>query len=328
METTLHPKNASVNLPFLCYNGFMHVMNNNVNIGRIFMTQYRRLITGIFYLIVSAFFFALMAAFVRLSGDLPSPQKAMFRNLIAAIAAAAYMVRHGISFRAGKRENLRWVLARSISGLTGVLMNFYAIDRLNLGNASVLNKFSTFAAIIFSIFILGEAATAAQYLIVAGAFAGVLLVIKPSPANMMLFPSVIGFLSGVCAGLAYTCLRRATRGGENGKFIVFFFSTFSTVVLLPWVITHYVPMTAAQTIFLLLAGASAAGGQFAITAAYTYAPAKEISIYDYSQIIFSTALGYFLFGQVPDILSVAGCAVIIAMAVLMYLYNRKKTEAA
>jgi drug/metabolite transporter (DMT)-like permease len=291
------------------------------------MTQYRRLITGIFYLIVSAFFFALMAAFVRLAGDLPSPQKAMFRNLIAAIAAAVYMIRHRIPFRAEKRQNLRWVLARSISGLTGVLMNFYAIDRLNLGNASVLNKFSTFAAIIFSVFILGEAASAVQILIVAGAFTGVLLVIKPSPANMMLFPSIIGFLSGVCAGLAYTCLRRATRGGENGKFIVFFFSAFSTIVLLPWVLTHYAPMTAQQTIFLLLAGTAAAGGQFAITAAYSYAPAKEISIYDYSQIIFSTALGYFLFGQVPDLLSIIGCAVIISMAVLMYLYNRKRAVA-
>ena len=45
---------------------------------------------------------------------------------------------------------------------------------------------------------------------------------------------------------------------------------------------------------LLLAGIAAAGGQFSITAAYTNAPAKEISVYDYSQVIFAAILGFFL----------------------------------
>ena len=45
--------------------------------------------------------------------------------------------------------------------------------------------------------------------------------------------------------------------------------------------------------FLLLAGIAGAGGQFAITAAYTYAPARDISVYDYTQVIFSAVLGFF-----------------------------------
>ena len=47
-------------------------------------------------------------------------------------------------------------------------------------------------------------------------------------------------------------------------------------------------------IFLLLTGLAAAGGQFGITAAYTYAPAREISVYDYTQIMFSAVLGFFV----------------------------------
>ncbi len=53
---------------------------------------------------------------------------------------------------------------------------------------------------------------------------------------------------------------------------------------------------------LMMAGLFAAGGQFTITAAYTYAPAGKISIFDYSQIIFATLLGFFLFGEIPDCL--------------------------
>ena len=81
------------------------------------------------------------------------------------------------------------------------------------------------------------------------------------------------------------------------------------------------PMTRMQMVILLLAGLSAAGGQFAITAAYSYAPAKEISVYDYSQVIFAAIMGFFLFGQVPDYLSIVGYILICGMAVYMFLYN-------
>ena len=75
---------------------------------------------------------------------------------------------------------------------------------------------------------------------------------------------------------------------------------------------------------LQTAGLAAAGGQFGITAAYYHAPAKEISIYDYSQIIFSTILGFFLFGQVPDRYSVLGYVIICAMALWMFVYNKNR----
>ena len=59
-------------------------------------------------------------------------------------------------------------------------------------------------------------------------------------------------------------------------------------------------MSMKQLVTLLMAGLFAAGGQFTITAAYTYAPAGKISIFDYSQIIFATMLGFILFGEIPD----------------------------
>ena len=62
-------------------------------------------------------------------------------------------------------------------------------------------------------------------------------------------------------------------------------------------IAEYKPMTALQLGYLLLAGLSATGGQYTITAAYIYAPARDISVYDYSQIVFSSLLGLFVFGS-------------------------------
>ena len=75
---------------------------------------------------------------------------------------------------------------------------------------------------------------------------------------------------------------------------------------------------------LLAAGLCGAGGQFSITKAYCYAPAREISVYDYTQVLFAAVWGFVLFGQRPDALSVAGYAVIIGAAVWMYRYNRRQ----
>ena len=75
---------------------------------------------------------------------------------------------------------------------------------------------------------------------------------------------------------------------------------------------------------LLLAGLSAAGGQFTITAAYTRAPAREVSVFDYTQIVFAAGLGFLFFGQIPDLFSVIGYCIISGVAVWMFLYNLRK----
>ena len=77
---------------------------------------------------------------------------------------------------------------------------------------------------------------------------------------------------------------------------------------------------------LLLAGLSAAGGQFTITAAYTHAPAGEVSVFDYTQIVFAAALGFIFFDQIPDFWSVIGYIIICGVAVWMFIYNHHRNK--
>ena len=273
---------------------------------------------GILLIICSAFFFALMNMFVRMAGDLPSVQKSFFRNLIAFFFAFMVMRKNGIPFTC-KKENRTSLFLRAAFGTIGVLCNFYAVDHLVLADASVLNKMSPFFAILFSYIVLKEKISVRQGVIVVVAFLGSLLVIKPTFANMDLVPSIIGLCGGMFAGAAYTYVRKLTTHGEKGPMVVGFFSGFSCLVLLPFLIFDYHPMSLAQLLILLLAGLAAAGGQFTITAAYSYAPAREISVYDYSQIIFAAILGFMVFGQIPDLLSWIGYAVIVGMAVVNYI---------
>ena len=74
-------------------------------------------------------------------------------------------------------------------------------------------------------------------------------------------------------------------------------------------------------IYLICAGLTAAAGQFSITAAYRCSPAKEISVYDYTQIIFSAILGLIIFQQIPDMYSI-----IIISAVIMFVLNNRNRD--
>lgn len=276
---------------------------------------------GMLCLIASAFCFAWMNAFVRLAGDLPFVQKSFFRNAVALLIALVTLLRQHGSFLPVK-GTLPGLFVRSIAGTVGILCNFYAIDHLPLADASILNKMSPFFVILCSWLLLHERVRWQQGLIVIGAFVGSLFVIKPVFSNVNLVPSLIGLLGGFGAGLAYTMVRRLGQLGENKAYIVFFFSAFSCLVTLPQLLFSYAPMHWQQLVFLLLAGAAAAGGQFGVTAAYCYAPAKEISVYDYTQILFAAGLGFLFFTQIPDVLSILGYGIIIAMAVVMFFYNR------
>lgn len=278
---------------------------------------------GVLFILGAALCFALMNLFVNLAGDLPVMQKVFFRNLIASVAVFFLLLFQKEKFRIHSKECLFWLFLRSFVGFLGVILNFYAIDTIgSISDASILNKLSPFFAILFSVFLLKEKPRLYEIGFVALAFSGALFVVKPTFTAASL-PALAGVLSGASAGFAYSCVRILGTKGERGMMTVFFFSAFSTLVALPFFIAFYEPMTPFQLFALLMAGVSATGGQFFITAAYRFAPAKEIAVFDYSQVLFAAVLGFLFLDQLPDLWSLAGYGIIIGAAVGKQLLARR-----
>ena len=269
-----------------------------------------------------------MNLFLHLAGDLPFWQKGFFRNAIALFLALGFLLKER-KVKPAKitKQNFPLLLGRAFFGTAGLLCNFYCVDHMNISDASMLNKLAPFFAIVFSAIFLKEKARWYQWAAVVVAFAGSLLIVKPS-FGLQVFPAIIGICGGLGAGIAYTCVRKLGSMGTPGALIVFFFSAFSVILLGPIVAFTYVPMRPIQWMFLLLTGLAASGGQFFVTAAYTYAPAKEISVYDYSQVIFAAIWGMLFLGQLPDLFSVLGYVIIVSVAVAMYIRTRKEAKKA
>ena len=279
---------------------------------------------GILFIIISAFCFALMNLFIRLSGDVPTLQKCFFRNFFALLVAAGSLIRTKTKFRIGK-GNVKYLLIRSIAGGVGMICNFYAVDHMAISDASILNKLSPFFAIVFSYFVLKETADGVEWLSVVIAFVGAMFVVKPS-FGLEVIPAAAGVIGGLGAGLAYTFVRKLGMRGENSMIIVAFFSGFTSLMFLPYLILNYKPMTAKQWMFLILTGIAAAGGQIFITKAYAKAPAKEISVYDFSIVLFAAFFGFLFLGQIPDIYSVIGYVIIVGIAIFKWRYMLLKQK--
>lgn len=282
---------------------------------------------GVIYLLISAFSFALMALFIHLAGDMPVFMKAFFRNLVAIVMSYIMLARSPEKFKI-KKGSLPGLLMRASFGTIGILANFYAISHANMSDAMMLNKLSPFFALITSIFILKESADGFQWAAILTALAGAVFVVKPSflfgnlgVSGDSIFPLLIALLGGICAGIAYAYLRKVTVNGERPVIVVAFFSTFSCIILIPFIIATYRPITAIQLFYCVMTGVAACFGQIFISSAYSLCPAKEISIYDYSTVIFTALLGLLVLGEIPDMLSIIGYAIIIGASVLNYLYN-------
>lgn len=276
---------------------------------------------GILYILGAALCFALMNLFVNLSGDLPLMQKVFFRNALTSVVVFVVLLFQKEKFRIHSKGCIPWLLLRAAIGYIGVILNFYAIDHIgSISDASILNKLSPFFAILFSVVILRENPTIPEIIFTLIAFAGAMCVVNPR-FDAEILPAVAGVCSGACAGFAYTCVRVLALKGERSIITVFVFAVFSTVVTLPFMLATWQPMSPMQFLYLMLAGAAATGGQFFITAAYRQAPAKEIAVFDYAQVLFAAIFGFLFLSQVPKTLSVIGYAIIIGAAVGKWIYT-------
>lgn len=298
---------------------------------------------GIVLMICSALSFSFMILFIRMLPELPFTQKVLFRNLISLVIAFIVLDKAVLKSELCPPKGTRWLLtSRCLMGLAGVLLNFYAIGKLPVAESTMLNRLSPFFVTFFASLFLKEHLRRVDKTALVLVFLFALMIIKPR-FDLSVLPAFCGFLSGACAGGAYTILR-ALKGKISPSVIVFYFSLSSVVLMLlpifyfAWLnpdseqlANFFMMPNLKQGLLLLGIGLGASGGQFCITNAYRFAPAGEVSIYNYTGLVFSLLLGWFVLGEWPDIWSITGSVMIVLIALSLFVYNKrrqKKSDAA
>ena len=287
------------------------------------MNENNNILKGIFCIIIAGFGFALMSLFVKLSGDLPSMQKGFFRNIIAVFISSIPLIKHWKVIHIPK-NTIGWLvlISRSVFGTIGLVLNFYAISHISLADSSIIQKLSPFIILILSYIFFKEDMTKFQVFAIIIAFIGIVFIIKPSGNDIISMGALAALLGAFSSGVAYTCVRYLGTHNISGEFIIFFFSSLSSLMLLPYLIFDYKTMSSYQLLMLLLAGVSATIGQYGVTFAYKFAAAKNISVFDYSQVLFSGIFGYIFFGEFPDFQSLIGYFIVVSVGIVLVLRSK------
>ncbi|MCF7857934.1 MAG: DMT family transporter [Candidatus Cloacimonetes bacterium] len=271
-------------------------------------------------MLISSLAFAFSAAAVKLAGDLPIFEKVFFRNIISVVIAFGVLKRQNKS-AFGQLKNQKYLLIRSLLGVLGMVLYFYAISNLVLADSAMLHKLFPFFVTIFAAIFLKEKISKIQIPALIFVFLASLLIIKPR-FDYSVLPALAGFGSAVVSGITYT-LVRFLRNREHPATIVFYFSFTSLIILAPLMLNFQTP-TIEQWLFLLLIGIFAAIGQFSLTYAYRFGKASEIAIYNYSNIIFAAIVGFLIWNEISDKWSILGGMFIISISIFVFIYNNKR----
>ena len=278
---------------------------------------------GAVLMCTSAFLFSAMQIPISLSGTtIPIMEQVFFRNIVTLILSFILIMRSGGSLF-GTKKNQPLLFVRSAFGFLGLITQFYAVAHANQGDVSTMMKLSPFMITLWAAIFLKEKIRKVQVPALLIAFLGAAFVANPA-FNSNLFPLFMAFLCAFFSSVSYTLLAYF-KNKVDGMTIIMHFSTFCVLACIPFMIFDFVMPTFKELLLLLLIGVFGGFGQIALTYAYRLATAAEISIYNYSGIVFSIILGYVFLGEVLDVTSVIGCALVIIAALITYIFSGKKT---
>jgi len=263
-------------------------------------------------MVIGSLFAAIMAALIKLSAGMPTMEKLFFRSLVGVIFA-------GIGAGRGERnlwgKNKRLLFLRGILGFLGLAGYFLAIELLPLGNAVILNQVSPFFTIILGLIFLNERVNSKQWIAISVAAVGVVLISKPGP-GCTVTAAAAGLFSAFASGASHVIIRQL-RKTDGPYTIVFYYTAITCLCTLPFMFSgQFLWPTRLQLFSILAAGVAATLSQIFLSAAYRYAEAGDLSIYLYTNTIFSLFIGYIFWREKPGLLSLTGVFLVLGGALL------------
>jgi drug/metabolite transporter (DMT)-like permease len=263
--------------------------------------------------IALTFMFAIVKQMVM---ELPVFVVAIMRTAFALVLLLPWMIRVGPQ---GLKTNRLWAHAfRAFLGISAFVCVVYALSKLLMADAIVLAFTSPLWSIIVSTVILGEIAGPRRIAATLVGFIGVLLIVRPQggiePATL------VALGSALLTSLAMITMKRLS-ATEPPTRIVFYFFVFATLILLiPAILTWQTP-TPVQWAWLFGAGLLGALGQDWLARAYDAAEVTIIAPLDFLRLPISAVLGFALFDEIPDRLTILGMLIIIAAS--LYIARRE-----
>jgi drug/metabolite transporter (DMT)-like permease len=290
------------------------------------------LLKAILLKVASAMLFALMSALVRYLGEtVPLGQQVFFRSAFAIPPVLLIYLWRGQLRSALRTSRPLGHVGRGMISVAGMFLNFAALARLPLSDATAISFAAPLITVVFAAFFLGERVRIYRWSAVMAGFIGVVVMLWPyfDVGHFSGAASATASIGAACAvAAAFTnagsvIQTRRLTSTETTSSIVIYFSLICAVgglATLPfgWIVTTGPQLSA-------LVGLGILGGlaHVLLTESYRHAPASVIAPFDYSTMIWAFILGYALFGEVPTVYVFVGAA-IVAGAGLFVIWRERQ----
>ncbi len=282
----------------------------------------RENLRGILAMLAAMFLFVTNDTLIKLASEaLPTPQIIFVRGAIAVVLVALVAWTTGV-LRRWPRRGWRIIGWRSVGEIGSTLLYLTALFHMPIANATAILQAMPLVMTVLSALVLGEIVRWRRWLAVVGGFFGMLLVVQPGSAGFDVYALV------AVASLAFASVRDLSSRylpPEVPSLIVALVAMFSvTVVGGAWTLT--VPWTPIPGVVLAyLAGAAAllSGAFYFVTEAMRHGEVSVVTPFRYSIILTAIALGYLVWGQLPNLLAMAGIALIVGSGLYVFYRERR-----
>lgn len=268
-------------------------------------------------------FTALDSSAKWLGATLPLFQVVWLRFLFQTVfTVAVFFPRNGPRLWRTRSPWLQALRAAMLCAMT--CMNFVALRYLQLAETASILFLAPILVALLAWWLLNERLDTGRWVAIVFAFAGVLLILRPSGSGF--HPAMLLSLTVALIAAFFALLTRRLAATERAATTHFLSGLGTTVAMAPlaW-LTWQAPGDWLSWALLALMGLAGGMGHYLLVSAHRYAPASTLSPFNYTQIVWMVAVGYLVFGDVPSIAVIAGAAIVIASG--LYLLWREGTTA-
>lgn len=266
---------------------------------------------GAVYMIISVFCFGLMNLVVKFLPNIPATELVLFRSVVSLILSY-FMIRQKKISPWG--NNKKWLIVRGVSGVIGLTLFFYTLQKLSMASAITIQYLSPIFTAILAIFLLNERMRKVQWVFFAMAFAGI-FIIKGFDDSVSLPLLLMGLGSALSSAVAYNAIRKL-KDTDNAVVVVFYFPLIAIPIMLVFSLFIWVTPIGIEWLLLLAMGVLTQIAQVNMTKAYQTAPISKVAPIKYLGVLLALLFDLLIFDIVYKPIVLVGIAMVITGIIL------------
>lgn len=279
-------------------------------------------------MLLSAVTFSVMTTLIKFLGsDYPAALQTFYRQAAGVAVLLPVLIRHRGAAFATTRPGI--LIFRSLLGTAGMVLSFYGFQKLPLADANALSFTRTLWLVPLAAFIVKEKVGPLRAAAAVVGFLGVLLMVRPAADGHFAvgIPAIAMLASALLFAFTVTGMKVLTRDHSTTVILVWS-AVLGFVLSIPGAVLTWRVPEPKDFMLLCLMGAIATANQACYIKGMSLGDAGAMAPIDYTRLVFSAAIGFFLFAEVPSPWTVAGAAVVVASTLFITLREQQLARAA